>query len=81
MPSIIVPQGNFYFYYHNWTANQQNKIHKSDCPNCNYGFGMRIDQVRGENGVWIGPFETVELAVTYVRGKLNKEPIIHACCE
>lgn len=53
---------NLFYIYYNWQARQNNRIHIGTCNNCRYGFGMKNDQVRGQNGTWIGPFATIELA-------------------
>lgn len=57
-----------YYYYHNWTANQLNKIHIGTCGFCRYGSGSHNNPPvnRGENGVWIGPFSTLQLCQDYV---------------
>lgn len=59
---------DFFYLYHNWAAGQENKIHLESCAHCNYGFGQRRIQIRGRNGVWIGPFDTPELAEEYCLG-------------
>ncbi len=64
----IYPEEDLFYYYHNWRANQENKIHRADCGYCVYGTG-RMHQtpiVRGEHGVWIGPFSTLQLCQDYV---------------
>ena len=71
----------YYYYYHNWTAGQKNMIHKGNCGECKFGLGKKGKQVRGEHGVWVGPFETVELVQDYIRKKLLlPTPELHSCC-
>ena len=77
----IEEQENLYYFYHNWQAAQQNRIHKGECPNCNYGTGMRHGVNRGQNGVWIGPFSSLELCHDYIINRLNLPPVEpHNCC-
>lgn len=75
----IEPEEILFYYYQNWQAGQQNFIHRDICGICNYGTGMHQNVVRGQNGVWIGPFTTLELAVQYVQG-LGEAINIHGCC-
>jgi len=81
MPEINVPAGDFFYYYHNWIAGQDNEIHKGKCPKCNHGFGQRETQIRGKAGVWIGPFESVPLARKYIIKFLERKlPVrTHEC--
>lgn len=39
------------YYYHYWTANQKNQIHKGHCGECQFGFGKRNSQNRGKHGM------------------------------
>lgn len=77
----IQEKENLYYFYHNWKAGKENKIHKGDCPQCNFGTGKREKQTRGLNGVWIGPFSTLDLCHTYIADKLNLPSVEpHKCC-
>lgn len=64
---------NLYYYYHNWTANHDNKIHKGSCPICNNGLGQQEVQVRF--GSWVGPFQSLELVESYIRDHLYLQPM------
>ncbi len=63
---------NFYIY-DNWRAVDRDgpKIHKWNCGHCHMGFGKRPNAKRGENGVWIGPFDKIEYARNYFEMKFN----------
>lgn len=63
-------KGIHFYYYHNWKAGQQNKIHKGHCKHCRFGFGKHVDAKRGQNGVWIGPFKNVSILRKYLSGFL-----------
>jgi hypothetical protein len=77
----IQEQENLYYFYHNWKAGMKNKIHKSDCKQCNFGTCKRVIQTRGENGVWVGPFSTLDLCHDYIAEKLKLPPVEpHNCC-
>ena len=60
-----------YYIYDNWKATDREgpKIHKWSCGHCHMGFGKRINAKKGENGVWIGPFDTIKFARDYFRLK------------
>lgn len=75
------PNEDLYYYYMNWRAHQDNKIHKATCGYCNYGTGMHQNVNRGENGVWVGPFSSLDLCIEHVQNKLNLPPNLHVCCE
>jgi hypothetical protein len=68
----------FYFYY-NWQAGQINMIHRGSCAKCKWGTGMRVEVKRGANGVWIGPFSSVDLAKNYVRKYHKIDADLHNC--
>jgi hypothetical protein len=68
-----------FYYFDNWTAKQDNKIHKGECGECKFGLMIKGKQVRGEKGVWVGPFATVDLARDYVKRLLKPVPEIHNC--
>jgi hypothetical protein len=76
-------QPDLYYYYHNWRAKKDNKVHIGGCKNCNYGFGMREKKTIGRNGVWVGPFATEELAINWAEKYSQKEmPVtVHSCIE
>lgn len=77
----IQEQEDLYYFYHNWQAGKENKIHKGSCGYCNYGTGMHQNMNRGENGVWIGPFSTLDLCHSYITTKLNLSAVEpHNCC-
>jgi len=71
-----------FYYYQNWQARQENKIHKATCGHCRYGSGRNHNHIisRGENGVWIGPFSTLDLCIEYVGNHLNNEIHFCNCC-
>jgi len=68
-----------YYIYENWKASDREgpKIHKWNCGHCHMGFGKRIDAKKGENGVWIGPFDKIEFARNY--GSLKFRDKITEC--
>lgn len=69
-----------FYYYHNWTANQTNKIHSGSCGFCVYSSGRNVQPVnRGQNGVWIGPFSSIELAQQYVMNHFGHNTDLHDC--
>lgn len=71
--NIKESEGDLLYFYHNWQAGQKNKIHKATCNFCRYGTGRNLEKspIRGENGVWIGPFSTLQLCHEYILNKLN----------
>ena len=62
-----------YYIYDNWQAADRDapKIHKWNCGHCHMGFGKRQNAHKGANGVWIGPFDTIQLARNYFKLKFN----------
>ncbi len=58
---------NWGVQFTNWYYTHGPKIHKWSCGHCHMGFGKRINAKKGENGVWIGPFDTLSLlGITFV---------------
>ena len=78
----IDDQETLFYYYQNWKAGLDNKIHKATCGHCRYGSGRNHNQIisRGENGIWIGPFSTIDLCSEYVGNSLKKEIYLCNCC-
>jgi hypothetical protein len=76
-------EGDIYYFYHNWQAGQDNKIHIATCGFCRYGTGRNLQTppTRGENGVWIGPFSTLALCQDYIIKtlKINNPPQCSVC--
>ncbi len=66
-------EGDLFYFYHNWISDQKNKIHKGTCKMCTFGTGRKLSNPtsRGENGVWIGPFSTLEICHKYIMQKLH----------
>jgi hypothetical protein len=62
-----------FYYYFNWQADQENKIHIHSCGDCCYGSGKHFETENGKNGVWIGPFDDVKIAKEALKriGKSN----------
>ncbi len=55
----------FYFYINFPTIRTHViKIHTGECGRCNNGLGMHRDSPNSTNGVWVGPFGTIETAET-----------------
>lgn len=54
----------FYFNYPN-SKTKALKIHEYNCGNCNYGTG-KSKGTPGRNGVWIGPFTTINQTENYI---------------
>jgi hypothetical protein len=76
------PVESLYYYQHNWTANQTNLIHKGHCGDCKYGYAIRGKKKRGEQGVWVGPFDNLDLIKDYITKKLlHPKPDLHDCCK
>lgn len=71
--NIIEEEGDLFYFYHNWRAGQENKIHKATCNFCRYGSGRNFTNPpnRGDYGVWIGPFSTLEFCHNYIANKLQ----------
>jgi hypothetical protein len=67
----IQEQETLFYYYQNWQAGQNNKIHLASCHICNHGTGMHQNVQRGLNGVWIGPFSSLQLCTQYVTEQLE----------
>ena len=72
-----------YFYYYNWQAGQENKLHYCECGHCAFGSGKQEDVNLGDKGVWIGPFQTREIARQNLREQLYINSNIENCehCE
>jgi hypothetical protein len=70
-----------YYFYLNWTAGKENKIHRADCGHCNFGLGKRSKQVNGSHGVWVGPFASQTLAKEIISKRFGKDPDWHSCCK
>lgn len=68
-----------YYFYNNWQAGQSNMIHEGSCNFCKYGFGMRDNQNRGHNGVWVGPFDSIELVNAYLENNGFPRLELHNC--
>lgn len=64
-----------YYIYDNWKPKDRESpmIHKWNCGHCHMGFGKRKYANRGENGVWIGPFEKFEYAKSYFSMKFSSQ--------
>ncbi len=78
--SIIGEKSKIFYFYHDWTSEKENKLHKGNCKHCDYGMGRLGDEIRGESGVWIGPFDTAALADIYIlENNLNPHPRCLAC--
>jgi hypothetical protein len=51
-----------YYVYENWTAEHKAVIHCGICGNCNDGLGCHANPLGRRNGVWHGPFHSLEEA-------------------
>lgn len=60
--SLIIENLEGYYYYFNWQARQENKLHYCECGHCAFGSGKHENVQLGNNGVWIGPFQTRVIA-------------------
>ena len=78
----------FYFYI-NFPSIRTHviNIHSGDCGYCNNGLGMHRDSPNSSNGVWVGPFgsiETAEQNLIRLKNLLNIDPSpdhsLHTCC-
>ena len=72
----IRQEEELFYYYQNWQADLENKIHRATCRFCVFGSEMHhnILIARGENGVWIGPFSSFEQCQHYVQNRLHLPP-------
>ncbi len=70
----VTEDEELFYYYRNWQAYQNNKIHRATCGKCQYGTGSRANVNRGQNGVWIGPFSSLALCEQFVEQELHQEP-------
>jgi hypothetical protein len=54
---------NFYIY-ENWSAgkNRNVKVHRGNCPHCNYGKGQYKKKDSDKNGIWHPPYDSFERA-------------------
>jgi hypothetical protein len=70
-----------YFIYDNWQAKDRKGaiIHKWNCGHCHMGYGKLRSANKGENGVWIGPFDELQFARDYFQMKFNSAPIECSC--
>jgi hypothetical protein len=69
-----------YYYYFNWHAKQNNKLHKFNCGHCCYGSGKHTEAQKGEKGVWIGPFDSDSTADKILSDKFHIDKIAHCNC-
>ena len=71
--NIQEKEDKLFYFYHNWRAGQDNKIHSATCAFCCYGTGRNLREApkRGKNGVWIGPFSSLDLCRDYISNKLE----------
>lgn len=60
--SQIIENKEGYYYYYNWQAGQENRLHYCECGHCAFGSGKHENVEQGNNGVWIGPFQTRDIA-------------------
>ena len=37
--NIIGEKSNIYYFYHDWTSEKENKLHRGNCDHCDYGMG------------------------------------------
>lgn len=67
---IITKKDGFYYYY-NWMAGKENKLHYCECGHCAFGSGKHTGIKEGKNGVWIGPFENRDIAKVSLKTHFN----------
>ena len=80
LTTSLLNQLEGYYYYFNWQAQKENKLHIFNCGHCSYGSGKHTDAEKGENGVWIGPFERKSTADKILLEKLHIAKIEHCSC-
>lgn len=57
---------DLYYYYHNWKAGKDNVVHNGSCKFCYHCMGrVNLNTIKGEHGVWVGPFATKELTLMW----------------
>ncbi len=62
--------GSFYVY-ENWT-NTFAKVHEGSCPYCNDGEGFQGRGRKTNNGQWLGPFSTPDVAMAAARAAADR---------
>ncbi len=78
--SSIFERMEGYYYYRNWKAEKENKIHIHSCGNAQYGSGTTRVKEAGKNGVWIGAFKTKELAQEKIKFLFGINAEYCNCC-
>lgn len=65
----------YYVYYNKPNENTKAfKIHHSSCGNCAWGTGKIPGASPGLNGVWIGPFNSVAQATSFINENFSPFP-------
>jgi hypothetical protein len=81
---ILIEKRGYFLYYNDPNKKVKDiKVHRYDCGFCAWGSGNgRESKIVGRNGVWIGPFDTVEQAEYFTMNVINIDKVsIHSCCE
>jgi hypothetical protein len=72
---ILKKSIGYYVYYNKPNEHIKTyKIHKSSCGNCAWGTGKIPNAIPGLNGVWIGPFNSVAQATSFINENFSPFP-------
>ena len=56
------------FYVSHMTPHKQARVHKGECPDCNFGQGQLGKDKTGSGATgWDGPFESAAIAEAFMR--------------
>lgn len=75
---ILINKRGFFVYYNEPTKKSKDiKIHTHNCGFCAWGSGRDTKLEAGRNGVWIGPFNTINQAENFITTILNSTQFSH----
>jgi hypothetical protein len=78
---ILVRKRGFFIYYNDPNKNSKDiKIHTHNCGFCAWGSGRDTKLEAGRNGVWIGPFNTINQAENFIITILKSSQYSHHTC-
>lgn len=78
---ILINKRGFFVYYNEPTKKSKDiKIHTHNCGFCAWGSGRDTKLEAGRNGVWIGPFNTINQAENFITTILNSTQFSHHSC-
>jgi hypothetical protein len=78
---ILIHKRGFFVYYNEPTKKSKEiKIHTHNCGFCAWGSGRDTILEAGRNGVWIGPFNTINQAENFITTILNSTQFSYHSC-